>query len=111
MLFPVASLFSGNATVKAIDKLPLFKQGDKENARPKIHPHVGKRLPILRLCSVSVQSSMQQGWFERSYRQMYCLRGWLLYFRILGKSNDWSQKGLKLSPKYKTAFSYDILQN
>ena len=38
MLFPVASLFSGNATVKAIDKLPLFKQVDKENARPKIHP-------------------------------------------------------------------------
>ena len=29
MLFPVASLFSGNATVKAIDKLPLFKQGIK----------------------------------------------------------------------------------
>ena len=56
-----ASLFSGNATVKTIDKLPLFKQGDKENARPKIHPHVGKRLPILRLCSFSVQSSMQQG--------------------------------------------------
>ena len=38
MLFPVASLFSGNATVKAIDKFPLFKQGDKENAQPKIHP-------------------------------------------------------------------------
>ena len=38
MLFPVASVFSGNATVKAIDKLPLFKQGDKENAQPKIHP-------------------------------------------------------------------------
>ena len=37
MLFPVASLFSGNATVKAIDKLPLFMQGDKENAQPKIH--------------------------------------------------------------------------
>ena len=38
MLFPVASLFSGNATVKAIDKLILFKQGDKENAQPK-NPH------------------------------------------------------------------------
>ena len=32
MLFPVASVFSGNATVKVIDKLPLFKQGDKEKS-------------------------------------------------------------------------------
>ena len=35
-------------------------------------PHVGKRLPMFRLCSAPVQSSMQQGWFERSCRQMYC---------------------------------------
>ncbi len=42
MLFSVALAFSGNATVKAIDKLLLFKQGIKRMHDLKSTPGVGK---------------------------------------------------------------------
>ena len=80
MLFPVASVFSGNATVKAIDKLPLFKQGDKENAQPKIHPLCWQAITYI-LVMFSPGAIFHAA-------EMYCLRGWLLYFHIWGKSND-----------------------